>query len=177
MSSWKTWDTQVYRALTGHRPGVTLRSEPTTLPAMLATLEGVHGSQKAAAQALGVNDRTWRNWKSGRTGIGPANATKLAAAIRRLRLPAAREQRIGAAPNPVIHTISRYDGRKRKLDRKALRYHMPQLGKVVALFLTGAPMREVTKAFLDGIGEPFYEAWLNPDNHTDMGFDIERIRL
>lgn len=84
---------EIRRPIT-HRQGLTAR---------LNALGRVFGTQKQVAAALGINERTLRNWKSGRTKISAKNLRKIEGTHNRLvSLPRMRANMASKpAPNSV----------------------------------------------------------------------------
>lgn len=65
---------------------------PDGLPERMAIVQARYGSNRAAARAVGVDERTWRRWLSGTTRPRPGSLDMLGQAARQVRSDAIRFQ-------------------------------------------------------------------------------------
>jgi hypothetical protein len=104
----KLW-VALYRAIVGHsrRPAALRRpdSEDGSVQSMISELEAHYGSRKAAAQAAGIPQSTWGDWKRGSHTPKTARLEKLRTAQRRSRLSDQRERKLRRSTNDGSHIV------------------------------------------------------------------------
>ncbi len=118
----------------------------------------VEGSQRAAAAALGVSQRTWERWRSGQiVRMRPRNAAALRLAVRRLRLSPRREKRLRAAGRDGLAPTLTVSGVQHVSNDRKLR------GRDRGEGMEGAPVGIHLRDGVDRIG-PVVDAFLSGDD-------------
>jgi hypothetical protein len=190
---WERIELALYRAITGGR------SMATEQRRAVVELQRAYGTPKEIAAAVGVAPGTVRAWLRGRPPSAHSRGL-LTRAVRRLRLRLRREARLRLG-NCTVGARDRYEGRFRvwsncggRIDGQrgasGFGWDHTANGRILDAYLAG-DMRQAAEEFVQGIREPFYRAWTDPErrgfDHQDLaaydaaderqGFDIESIRL
>lgn len=173
----------VYRGVTGGR--YALAGELASIERRLASLERAYGGVRQAAAATGVSTRTWQRWKVAaearpgerreRQGVSAKSEAKLKQAMRRSRLGPRREQRVRQS-SIQLHVKSRYDEEPRTLDNSNLDLAPGTADRMTDAYLVGDDAG-MADALLGGVRDAFYAEWLDPENTSAEGFDIDRIEF
>lgn len=146
---------ELYRAFTGRTRDV--QETPTD---MLLEIFTEIGSGRATARYVGVAPSTLAGWLHGRHPR-PASAAKIVAASRQFRM---RDNQ-PTENTVVINTRDRNDGRPRTLTTDNLRLLPGTIERAREAYLRGDDVG-AARAFLAGIGEPWYRQWLTPGSEA-----------
>lgn len=178
----------LYRSITrgAHRRGLSPATEGystlATFRRAVAEIARRSPSTGAAAELLGISERTWRRYRHAERIPTPSKqqgrnlATMVVRAQRRLRLTPARERELRRAHYPTVKVarlVVSSEEKGRTIDYKPHLIQSNVMDQVVDAFLAGDPIEELAAVFLAAhIGEgTWYADHLGPGS----GSDIDRI--
>ncbi len=138
------------------------RAIPADFRAQLAELKARYGTVTATAKALGMDRRTLQRYETGAIRTPrPATLEHIEQATRQARVDQA-----AVATNQLV-VEWKYDSRTRKLTTTNLDLRPGTLESMKRAYVRD-DQEGIARAFIDGVGEPWYHQMLDDSYDTDV---------